>query len=314
MQCTLSFGKLSVRPNPRGYEFHRKHCVVFRHMRVHIGDGVRLFVDVDGFGLVPDPDGMKMRERPTIIAMHGGPGFDHVGPKLALGPLQDVAQVVVYDHRGHGRSDLRSSEEWTLDVWADDVVRLCDALGIEQPIVLGNSFGGFVAQRYLARHPGHASKVILYATMARGVLDAIVDGFRAVGGDEVAEAAHAFWSAPSAATGATFTKLCRPYYTTRDQRIASDALTLRNDAVFAHFLAGEMWTMDHRADLANITCPMLVLSGALDPVCSSTSTDEIVSALPKQLTTWVHFAQSAHTIAADEPEAFLTAIREFITI
>jgi pimeloyl-ACP methyl ester carboxylesterase len=281
-------------------------------VRVHIGDGVRLFVDVDGFGLVPADDGTKMRERPTIIVMHGGPGFDHVGPKLGLSPLRDVAQLVLYDHRGHGRSDWRTADEWTLDTWADDVVRLCDVLGIERPIVLGNSFGGFVAQRYLARHPGHAGKVILYATMARARLDAIVDGFRTEGGDDVAEAARAFWSAPSAKTGAPFRQLCRPLYTTGSQPIASDALTLRNDAMFAHFLAHEMWTMDHRAGLANVDCPVLVLSGAHDPVCGPASTDELVAALPQAHTTSVRFEHGAHTIAADEPDAFLAAIRTFI--
>ncbi len=282
-------------------------------MRVHIGDGVRLFVDIDGFGLTPDDEFAKLRDRPTIIALHGGPGVDHVGPKLALGPLRDVAQLIVYDHRGHGRSDWRSADEWTLDTWADDVVRLCDALGIERPIVLGNSFGGFVAQRYLARHPGHASKVILYATMAHSRLDSIVDGFRAVGGDEVGEAARAFWSAPSASTGARFRELCRPFYSTSGPQIASDALTSRNDAVFAHFLAGEMWTMDHRADLADVTCPVLVLSGALDPVCGPPSTEAMIAALPEEHTTWVRFEHSAHMISADEPGPFLAAIRNFVT-
>ncbi len=281
-------------------------------MRVDVGDEVRLFVDVDGFGLVSDDDATTMRERPTIIAMHGGPGFDHVGLKLGLSPLRDVAQLVLYDHRGHGRSDRRTADEWTLDTWADDVVRLCESLGIERPIVLGNSFGGFVAQRYMARHPGHASKVILYATMAHARLDAIVDGFRAVGGDEAAEVAGAFWSAPSVSTGARFQQVCRPLYTRRDQPIASDKLMMRNDAVFAHFLAGEMWSMDHRARLADVTCPVLVLSGAHDPVCGPTSTEQLVAALPQSRTTWVRFEDSAHAIAADEPDAFLDAIRTFV--
>jgi pimeloyl-ACP methyl ester carboxylesterase len=279
---------------------------------VHIEDAVRLFVDIDGFGLVAADDGTQMEDRPTLIALHGGPGFDHVGPKLGLGPLRDVAQVVLYDHRGHGRSDWRTPDEWTLDTWADDIVRLCDVLGIERPIVLGNSFGGFVVQRYLARHPGHAGKVILYATMAHARLDAIVEGFRVEGGDDAADAARAFWSAPSASSGARFRQLCRPLYTTRGQPIASDALTLRNDAVFAHFLAGEMWTMDHRAGLTDVACPVLVLSGAHDPVCGRPSTEELVAALPTEHTTWVRFENSAHTIAADEPDAFLATIRSFI--
>jgi pimeloyl-ACP methyl ester carboxylesterase len=281
-------------------------------MRVHIGDGVRLFVDVDGFGLVPDDDGSRMRDRPTIVAMHGGPGLDHVGLKLGLESLRDVAQLVVYDHRGHGRSDRRSVDEWTLDTWADDVVRLCDVLGIERPIVLGNSFGGFVALRYLTRHPDHAAKVILYATMANGRLDGIVEGFRAVGGDEAAEAARAFWSAPSESTVARYQQLCRPLYTTRDEPITSDALTIRHDAVFAHFAASEMWTFDHRNDLAHVTCPVLVLSGEHDPVCSPASTRDMVEALPAASTTWVRFDGSSHAIARDEPDAFGAAVRSFI--
>jgi len=98
-------------------------------MRIDIGQGVRLFVDVEGPGLVPD--GPTMREKPTLICMHGGPGFDHSAYKPGFSRLADIAQIVYYDHRGHGRSDDRPSLEWKLDIWADDIVRLCDALGIE---------------------------------------------------------------------------------------------------------------------------------------------------------------------------------------
>src|SRR4051812_46580996 len=126
-------------------------------MRVDVGGGVRLFVDVDGAGWVPD--GQSMRQRPTLLLLHGGPAMDSSQFRgSGLDELTDVAQVVVYDHRGAGRSDWRSREEWNLDVWADDVVGLCDALGIVKPIVLGSSFGGMVAPRYPARHPNHPDR------------------------------------------------------------------------------------------------------------------------------------------------------------
>jgi pimeloyl-ACP methyl ester carboxylesterase len=285
-------------------------------VRVNIGDDVRLFVDIDGHQLVPDSEAKAMRERPTIVAMHGGPGLDHVGLKLALAPLCDVAQIIVYDHRGHGRSDRGTPDEWTLDTWADDLVRLCDVLGIESPIVLGNSFGGFVAQRYLGRHPGHASKVILYASMSVGDLDTIVEGFRAAGGDAAADAAKDFWSGPSARNAPAFLEHCRPCYSTHTEAIASDALTMRNDAVLAHFIGtsvSEMWTMDLRSDIANVTCPVLVLSGARDPVCGPSPTAQMLAALPSALTTSIEFKNSSHMIARDEPDAFLDAIRAFVT-
>jgi proline iminopeptidase len=125
-------------------------------VNILIEPGVRLFVDIEGAGLVPD--GPAMRAKPTPILLHGGPGYDHASFKPAFSRPADVAQIVYYDHRGHGRSDARPRDEWTLDTFADDVVRSCDALGIEKPIVLGQSFGGFVAQRYLAPHPVEFSR------------------------------------------------------------------------------------------------------------------------------------------------------------
>lgn len=37
---------------------------------------VRLFVDVANLGLIPDCHGM--RQKPTVLMLHGAPGFDHV--------------------------------------------------------------------------------------------------------------------------------------------------------------------------------------------------------------------------------------------
>ena len=87
-------------------------------MLVRIEPDTRLFVDIEGPGLVPD--GPAMREKPTLLLLHGGPGYDHSGFKPAFSRLADIAQIVYYDHRGHGRSDRRPPEEWTLDTFADD--------------------------------------------------------------------------------------------------------------------------------------------------------------------------------------------------
>ncbi len=128
-------------------------------MRTSIGTGVRLFVDIDGSGLAQE--GNATHEKPSLVLLHGGPGYDHFGFKPAFSQLTDLVQIVYYDHRGHGRSDARPMNEMTLDTFADDVVKLCAALGITRPIVLGQSFGGFVAQRYIEKYPEHPSKVIL---------------------------------------------------------------------------------------------------------------------------------------------------------
>ncbi|HEY8050076.1 MAG TPA: alpha/beta fold hydrolase, partial [Ramlibacter sp.] len=163
-------------------------------MKVDIGAGVRLWFDVEGCGLVPD--GKAMRAKPTLIVMHGGPGFDHTSFKPAFSQLADIAQIVYYDHRGHGRSDARPREEWTLDTWADDIVRLCDALGIEKPIVLGQSFGGMVAQHYIGRHPQHPGKVIISSTSPHWVLQRKLDAFEKRGGAQARKLTEDFWTHP----------------------------------------------------------------------------------------------------------------------
>ena len=60
-------------------------------MRVDIGDGVTLYVDIDAMGLVPVD--AKMVQRPTLVLLHGGPGMDHGSYKLGMHTMRDVAQV-----------------------------------------------------------------------------------------------------------------------------------------------------------------------------------------------------------------------------
>src|ERR1700689_5893578 len=106
-------------------------------MRIDIG-GCRLFFDVEGAKL--RPDGPRMREVPTVILLHGGPGADHSIFKPAYSQLANIAQVVYFDHRGDGRSDGREdSARWRLAEGGDDGKGLCDGVGNEPPTVKGRA-------------------------------------------------------------------------------------------------------------------------------------------------------------------------------
>ena len=279
-------------------------------MRIDIGDGVKLYVDVDGLGLVP-VDG-QMVQRPTLLLLHGGPGLDHSSFKLGMHEMRETAQVVMYDHRGNGRSDRRTPDEWNLDTWADDVVRLCDALGIEKPIVLGNSFGGFVAQRYLSRHPDHAAGVVLSSTLRRWSTDASVEAFRRLGGDEAAEVAAAFWTNPNADTRDRYLEVCGPLYSQHPGNIFTASEPVRNTEWFAHWSDGETLTFDWAVDLAAARCPVLVLAGEHDPVTPISGSEEIAAALPPEHVRFERFAQSGHGVFRDEPERAMRLLREFV--
>ncbi len=280
-------------------------------MRIDIGDGVRLYVDIDGLGMVP-VDG-AMAKRPTLLLLHGGPGMDHSSYKLGMHEMRDVAQIVMYDHRGNGRSDRRSSDEWNLDTWADDVVRLCDALEIEKPIVLGNSFGGFVAERYLGRHPDHAAGVVLGSTLRRWDAAASVEAFRRLGGDEAAEIAAAFWSDPTGGVVQQYLEVCGPLYTQQPGNMFTAVEPVRNMELFAHWNDGENHTFDFADDLAHARCPVLVMGGEHDPVTPISGSEEIAAALRADLVQFERFEHSGHGVFRDEPERAMALLREFVT-
>jgi proline iminopeptidase len=91
--------------------------------------------------------------------------------------------------RGNGRSDAGPANKWSLEQCAEDVHSLCEALSIENPIVLGHSLGGIVAIVYTMRYPNHPYKLILSSTRSFAVFDRL-------GGPRARAAAIAFWTDP----------------------------------------------------------------------------------------------------------------------
>ena len=273
-------------------------------------NGVRLFFDVEGAALVPD--GPRMREKPTVILLHGGPGFDHASYKPSFSCLADVAQLVYLDHRGQGRSDKSDPAHLTLAQWADDVRGLCDVLGIERPIVFGQSFGGMVAMAYAARHPGHPGKLVFSSTAARHDLPLIVRRFAELGGNEVAASARRFWEEPGRETLAEYVERAMPLYGRAPRDPDANARTrFALDVMFA-FGRGESRTMNLLPGLANVRCPTLVLGGELDPVCPIEMQVEIAAALPAEHVRFERFPGCGHGVFRDDPERGFAVIREFI--
>jgi pimeloyl-ACP methyl ester carboxylesterase len=281
-------------------------------------NGVRLFFDVEGAKLVPN--GTAMREKPTLILLHGGPGFDHTIYKPAYSPLAEVAQLIYLDHRGNGRSDSGPKESWTLAQWGDDVRAFCDALGIEKPIVLGVSFGGMVAMSYATRHPSHPAKLILVSTEAKGdsYLDKRVELFGRLGGPEVAALARRRFlenkGQPDEAAVAEWRRLAMPHYTRKSRDTEMGRAIVRQDVLhwFTRPDGGEGHRFDMRADLQRIACPTLVMGGEDDPMTPIEAQIDIAAALPAHLVRFERFAGCGHGIVVDAGEPALRMIREFV--
>ena len=272
-------------------------------------NGIHLWFDVDGPLLVPD--GAEMRERPTVVLLHGGPGgFDHSYFKPDFERLAREAQVVYLDLRGHGRSTHGDTAEWGFEICADDVRAFCDQLGIVRPVIYGHSLGGYVAMVYGARHPGHARGLVLQSTTARFDLRRIVDEFHAIGGDEVAEIVERTYTNDPTVTREEWARcwaLFGPWVPGETEK-ARTVVHLELNAPGKDLMRG----FDVRSDLAGVTSPTLVSVGELDPITPVAAAQEIVDALPAGVGHLDVIEGAGHFPWRDAPERYWRGLSDFL--
>jgi len=278
-----------------------------------LGDGTRLWFDV----LAPEARVMDdhVALRPTMIGVHGGPGIDSTSTVGVLAPLADVAQLLRYDQRGHGRSDHSSPDEWTMERWADDLAELIHTLGIDEPLLLGTSFGARVALTTAIRHPELVGGVVAAYGAARLDEAVTVEAFRRLGGDRAARVAAGDPDSPEAGFE-EWLRVCWPLvsrtpegseHLARMQRVSTRSPDLHQ----AH-MAKEL-EQRPMPDLDLVTCPVLVLGGADDPLLPPPLMTELAQALTgSRHVEHVTVPGAGHPVFLDRPDIAYPAVRRFI--
>lgn len=272
-------------------------------------EGTRLFFDVDGTKL--RPAGSELREVPTVVIVHTGPGNDHIPYREHLGPaLAEEVQVVYLDLRGYGRSDLSTPENWNTERWSADIRALLDIVGIERPVILGAGWGAFTALRFASRWPDALSKLVLVNPAARVVPQRIVAAFDELGGPAAGESAFTFLEHPTETTVAEFMREC--FHLMVGTANAQQLLLTPtwNWTVAVSWTANESRSLDLRPELAKITVPTLITAGTEDPQYPRASIEEVVAGIPHATVRWYEGAR--HSIFRDRPDA-MEAIRGWVS-
>lgn len=277
--------------------------------------GATLFFDVDGVQFAPSGD--RMIERPVVFLLHGGPGGDHAFYKSQISALRDVAQLVYIDHRGSGRSTVEDPATCTLDQNIADVDALREYLGLPRIAVMGVSYGGMVAQGYAIRYPDRVSSLILSATApSYRFIDDAKRILAARGTPEQIRVCERLWNASFESIDQLleYYAVVGPLYSVRFDATLAEAYSRRSIRNYEQLnlgFGGFLRTFDFTPDLHRIHCPTLVLAGAHDWICPPNQSRLIAERIPR-----AHlkiFANSSHSIGADEPEEYLAALRGFLT-
>ena len=96
--------------------------------------------------------------RPLLAFLHGAT-MDHRMFNAQVEALIDQYQVLVWDARGHGRSQPLG-EGFSLDRCADDLLVVLDAIGATQAVLVGQSLGSYIAQYAYLRQPQRVQAMV----------------------------------------------------------------------------------------------------------------------------------------------------------
>jgi proline-specific peptidase len=258
-----------------------------------------------------------------LLCLHGGPGVPHD----CLEPLADLADerpVVFYDQLGCGRSAGPSDASlWTVERSVEEVAAVRSALSLDQMHLFGNSWGGWLAMKYLLGDPAPTRSVTISsatASVAEWIEDAAA--LRSELPQEMQATldhhqAHDWLGCPEYVAVTAF------YYQRHVCRLRPwPACVERSFAGMNADIYGAMWgasefgpvtgvlrDFDVRGQLGRIAVPALVTAGRYDearPERMRSVADELPDA---ELAV---FEESSHLAFVEERAAYVARLRGFL--
>ncbi len=245
-------------------------------------DGVRLYYETHG----------SRDDRPPLLLSHGYSATAEMwAPNLPA--LSAERQVITWDIRGHGRSEVPLDPAlYTEDLAVEDIAALLDATGAGTAVIGGLSLGGYLSLRFHLRHRDRVTALVLCDTgpgyrraepradwnaMAARRADQLErDGLAALGASPEVRAAH-HRSAASLA-------------------LAARGILTQHDA-------------DVFESLPGISVPSLVVVGADDKAFLAAA-DVLATKIPGAVK--VVIPGAGHAANIDQPEAFDRAVVGFL--
>ena len=241
-------------------------------------------------------------EGELAVFIHGFP-LDHTVWLDQLQGLAHVRRCVAVDLRGFGRSDPIAAHTLTMEILADDIAALIDALGSTEADIIGISMGGFVALALYELRPAMVRTLTLVGTRAtadstegrakrEAAADSLLDDGR------------------SAFAGAAIGSLLSPRPSRPVQaRVRSMIEGTRYETIVAA-LEGMKERADRSALLPQIAAPTLVVVGDLDATIPAAEARSMAERIPGARLTVIPGA--GHLSCIERPEEVNAALIELL--
>lgn len=209
-------------------------------------------------------------------------------------------RLLLYDLRGHGRSDCPEGE-WTIDDFGNDVLGLLDSLKLERIHFCGVSLGGMVGLWLAARAPERIDRLIVANTSAYTEDPALLRGrMKQI-------AAEGLGAAVDGVLDRWFTSAFHESHPEVIRKFRGMVLATSDRSYIAGSAA--VCAVDLRGDLPKITAPVLVITGRWDRATPPGWGRAIAAAIPgaefREL-------EAAHLSNVEAAGAFDAAAKAFL--
>ena len=263
-------------------------------------------------------------EETPIVLIHGGPGSTHNYMELLDSIADTGRKVISYDQIGCGNSYLDGHPElWTADTWINELISLRKYLGLNEVILLGQSWGGMLIIQYMIdRKPEGVKGIVLSSTLPSASLWAH-EQHRLISfmSKEDQEAIHFaeknnVWDRPEYIhANEVFMKLhCSdikdtdPECLTRKKKSGSESY-LYGWGPNEYNPTGSLKDFEYIDELYQITIPTLIMSGTNDlctPLIAKTMFDNI------PIAQWELFDGARHMCFAEDNGHYCEVLSRFV--
>jgi 3-oxoadipate enol-lactonase len=214
-------------------------------------------------------------------------------------------RLVALDWRGFGESEI-TSEISTMELLADDVAGLMDALGMQNAVLCGLSMGGYAAFAFLRKYPQRVGGLILADTRPGADTPEAQANRENVARIAETQGTGAIADLQVPRLLSEYTRQQHPDVEARVRQLIDEA-TPRGIAAASRGMAQRTDSSDL---LAGITCPTLVIVGEQDALTPPTVAQDYASRIPGAQ--YVVIPQAGHLSNLEQPEVFLLAISGFL--
>lgn len=273
--------------------------------------GLRLFWKAAGTG-------------PTLICCNGV-GVSTFFWKYVVERFADRFQVVVWDYRGHGRSDRPlhpKAADLSIGACADDLGRVMEAVGCSEAVLLGHSMGCQVILERALRRPDTVTGLVPMLGSAGRVLDTFMDDPRSARvypyvfglvdflGDRVNRFIHPLMKTPLAWVVTHRGGAVDPLYMSREDFLPYLEHMGEIDIRLFLRMVGEAHRHDAFEALPNLTAPTLIVAAENDTFTPLWLSEKMAATVPGA--ELLVLADASHAALIEQPHTINHRLERFL--